>query len=226
MTCVPPNCSAQQSSLAAAQRALSEAQARLLAVEQWQKKVQQAVEAYRLRAHRLQQIARTDLPKAQASLKRRVSDLEAYVRAGRLGFSSPWASILPILVTGYFAAVGRYLNRARGAAVREAKKQEVALVQRTGRGTRLWTPAELRLMQRKDRFPKGYEGHHINSVERFPGLAHNPDNIDFVKSRRFSREHILRHHGKFTNASSGRMFNRKSLLVQWARCKLDPYARQ
>lgn len=223
-SCFPPDCGTQQSTVRAMQRALSEAQAQLRNVEQWQKRVHQAVDAYRQRARTLRQIASTDIPKAQATLNRRVAALEAYVSAGGLGSASPWMAVAPELLSGFLTAVGLYLNSARGAAVREAKRQEIALVRRTGRGTRKWSAGELRLMQKKGRFPKGYEGHHINSVDRFPAQAHDPDNIAFVKARWRSNEHILRHLGKFTNASHGRMFNRKSLMVQWARCKLSPYA--
>lgn len=105
----------------------------------------------------------------------------------------------------------RFPNYARGIARRGAQKQEMELVNTTGHGTREWSTAEKDMMK-KGSFPKDYQAHHINSLQRFPDLAYNPDNITFFTKS----EHIeLGHKGDFHNASSGKMYNRKSMMVQW-----------
>jgi len=219
VTCYPPDCSAEQANLSAAMQALAQAQAELNHVEQWLQKVQTAADNYYRQARRLHLIINTNIPKAQSLLNRKVKDLKAYTNLSLPSVAALMASgepIAPILLNAISTVVKHEIDLARNAAVREAKRQEIALVQHAGRGTRDWTARELRQLG-KGKFPKMYEGHHINSVDRFPGLARNPDNIDFVKSRKISKEHVNRHQGRFTNASSGKMFNRKSLMVQWAK---------
>lgn len=210
-----PSCAQEEAALRQAQRALEAAQQELRNVEQWLQKTQAAVAAYRQQAQRLQTLATQQTPKAQALLSRKVADLEAYAQMRTpkgAALAATFATIAPTLIGGYLAALKHCLNSARSAAVREAKRQEIALVQRTGRGTREWTSRQLEQLK-KGRFPKGYQGHHINNVARFPGQAANPDNIRFVTFK----QHLNLHLGNFRHATSGRMFNRKSLMVQWVK---------
>lgn len=215
--CTPPDCSAQAAALRRAQQKLTQAQAELRNVEQWLQHVQNAVEAYRPHARRLQHVAAAEIPKAQALLNRKVGELEAYTNLlapSSHGVSqvSLIAATAPVLLGCYFMAMTKYLNSARNAAVRNARRQEIALVQRTGRGTRDWKPRQLEQLK-KGHFPKGFQGHHGNSVKRFPHLADNPDNIHFVTFK----EHLRLHWGRFQNATSHKMFNRKSMMVQWSK---------
>jgi hypothetical protein len=98
------------------------------------------------------------------------------------------------------------LKSARRAAVREAWKQERALVDETGVGTRPWTKVEAKELLENGKV-KGYEGHHINNVNDHPQLAGNPDNIKFVHGR---SEHLKEHDGNFKNKTSGKLIKRKS----------------
>ena len=89
------------------------------------------------------------------------------------------------------------LRNARRRAVRRAWKQERALLKRRGKGTRKWTPAQKAELLATGRV-KGYQGHHINSVNRHPEHAGNPNNIEFVTPA----ENLLRHRGNFRNQTS------------------------
>ncbi|MBN2006247.1 MAG: hypothetical protein JXA21_23030 [Anaerolineae bacterium] len=210
-----PTCRDQEEQVRKALRMLESTQHELRNVAQWLERTQQAAAAYRTQANRLAFLATQQTPKAQVVLSRKVANLEAYTHLAApaaAALAGIVASIAPALIGGYLAAIKHCLNSERSAAVREAKRQEIALVQRTGRGTRDWTPRQL-VQLKKGRFPKGYQGHHINSVKRFPELARNPDNIRFLTFR----QHLNAHWGNFRRATSGRMFNRKSLMVQWVK---------
>jgi RHS repeat-associated protein len=94
---------------------------------------------------------------------------------------------------------------ARRAAVRIAWKEEKNLVLATGKGTRNWTKTEIKELIKNGKV-KGYQGHHINSVNGNPRLARNPDNIDFVKG---TKGNLAAHNGNFQNPTSGPLKNRK-----------------
>lgn len=110
-------------------------------------------------------------------------------------------------VGGAVRAIGSALNLAgqRARAVRLAWAEERALVEATGAGTRAWTDAEKAELLETGRV-KGYEGHHINSVNGNPELAGDPNNIEFVRGR---SEHLDRHNGNFRNPTSGPTVDRK-----------------
>lgn len=135
----------------------------------------------------------------------------AYVQAVR----SQAADILDtqvLLMRVVLWEADRLPGRARSSARYHSQKEELALVQSTGRGTRPWSDREVALM-RNNCFPTGYHAHHINSLSRFPELAWNPDNIYFATPS----EHLQKHAGDWHHATGGRMFNRRSMMVQWAR---------
>jgi RHS repeat-associated protein len=90
------------------------------------------------------------------------------------------------------------LSWERVKAVRIAWRQEQALVEKTGEGTRNWTQAEIQELQSTGRV-KGYYGHHLNSVKANPELAGVPDNIGFVNKT----EHLDAHGGNWRNQTSG-----------------------
>ncbi len=100
---------------------------------------------------------------------------------------------------------GKTLNSSRQAAVKDAWKQEQQLVRETGQGTRPWSATEKKELLETGKV-KGYEGHHINSVNNNPELARDPNNIKFVKGR---SEHLQEHGGNFRNSTSGDFINRK-----------------
>jgi len=196
-----PSCNAEAA-------ALRRAQAELTNVRRWLAQVQQVAGSYHVQARRLQNLATVHTEKAQAFLGRKIGDLEQYV-----ALASGVAMLGPPLLNAVRSQYQMVRSRVGQQAVRLAKQQEVALVQKTHRGTRDWSRLELRQLK-SGQFPKGYHGHHINNVARFPDLADNPDNIRFVTPQ----EHKRLHHWKWSN-TSGKMFNRKSLMVQWARYK-------
>ena len=96
-------------------------------------------------------------------------------------------------------------------AVRIAWKQEQALVQRTGTGTRDWTAAERAQLIQNGRV-SGYEGHHINSVNNNPNMAANPDNVEFVTRQ----EHLEAHGGNWRNPTTGQFMSRSVAVLQVA----------
>ncbi len=206
----PPNCSAYEAALAAARRHLQQAEAELANTRKWVARVREAEAGYRAEARRLERMASADIPRARALLNRKIGDLEAYLAVSVAAF----ASVLPILVRAIPMAYDRFMGNLRSSAVATAREQEIELVKTTGRGTRNWSKSEMRHL-RAGRFPKGYHGHHINNVSRFPDLAVNPDNITFVKPK----GHFRLHRRDWRNATSGKMYNRKSLMVQWGRHK-------
>lgn len=97
------------------------------------------------------------------------------------------------------------LNSLRQTAVRHAWKQESELVKATGHGTREWKPGQLRSLARGDKI-KGYEGHHIRSVNHHsPKWAGDPRNIEFVTRK----EHLDRHRGDFHTPTTGKLVDRQ-----------------
>lgn len=91
----------------------------------------------------------------------------------------------------------------RQNAVKQAWKQEKLLVENTGKGTRRWTNSEKKELLGTGKV-KGYEGHHINSVNHYPDLAGNPNNIEFVTRQ----VHFQRHNYNFKNRTEGQVLNR------------------
>jgi hypothetical protein len=175
----------------------------------WQRAVHQQVEEYRHQAHHLDKIANVESEAAAAVLDEAERDLQRYLDFS-VGAAVLGMAFLNAIRIGYQDLRGR----AGRYAIEQAKQQEIALVRATGQGTRPWTRAQLAML-RKGAFPKGYVGHHINNVARFPHLAANPDNIRFVTHA----EHWALHKQDWHNNTSGRMFNRRSLAVQRATFK-------
>ena len=169
--------------------ALRQAEEQLENVNQWQAQVDIAVESHESGAANFRGFLDSEISRASSYLGTKLATVDAYSSS---------------------------LSTARQSAVHTARKQEVELVQNTGRGTRDWSERQVRFIQRKGILPKGYQGHHINNVSRFPLLAGESDNIVFVTRP----EHFLGYHrGDWHNNTSGKMFNRKSLMQQWGKYK-------
>ena len=88
---------------------------------------------------------------------------------------------------------------ARSTAVRKAWKNEVALVESRGFGTRSWSDAEIVELLSTGKV-KGYVGHHMKSVKGYPELAGDPLNIQFLTKK----EHFQAHGGNWHNITHGR----------------------
>ena len=101
------------------------------------------------------------------------------------------------------------INKLRRSAVKEAWKQEKEMVINGSRGTVRWTKAEKMELLKTGKV-KGYEGHHINSVQycidnECTDLIGNPNNIMFMKRR----DHLQNgHNGNWQNYSTGDLLNR------------------
>lgn len=108
-------------------------------------------------------------------------------------------------IRGFFQgpATKAEIEALRRASVKEAWKQEKALLEQTGRGTRPWTLNEQKQLLENGKVLK-YNGHHINSVGKYPNMAGEPNNIKFLTRP----EHLLEHGGKWTNPTSGPFLNR------------------
>ena len=96
-------------------------------------------------------------------------------------------------------AIRKSTKSARSSAVRKAWKNEVALVESTGKGTRNWTTNEIDELLNTGKV-KGYVGHHMKSVKGYPELAGDPLNIQFLTRK----EHLLAHGGNWRNITHGR----------------------
>ncbi|HTB81462.1 MAG TPA: hypothetical protein VK717_11305 [Opitutaceae bacterium] len=94
-------------------------------------------------------------------------------------------------------AEARALSNSRKGGVSRAWKQEKDLVEK-GKGTRPWKADEVEKLKKEGKVA-GYEGHHINSVKKNPGLAGDPNNIKFVNRE----EHMAEHGGNFGNPTHG-----------------------
>ncbi len=85
----------------------------------------------------------------------------------------------------------------RRKAVAEAWKSEKQHVL-NGKGTRDWTQKEQREIVAKGK-AKGYEGHHMKSVDGHNSRAGDPNNIQFLNRK----EHLAAHSGDFHNNTNG-----------------------
>jgi len=94
------------------------------------------------------------------------------------------------------------LNNLRSKGVRGAWKRERELVKQ-GRGTRQWTQKEQRELLRDGRV-KGYQGHHMKSVSKYPQYADNPSNIQILCTKKGKNEHLAAHQNNYRNAADGR----------------------
>ena len=89
------------------------------------------------------------------------------------------------------------LNKERQKAVREAWKNEKALVQQ-GKGTRDWSRSQQKEICTRGSV-KGYDGHHMKSVSKYPQYAGNPKNIQFLTEK----EHYNAHGGNYRKPTNG-----------------------
>jgi len=96
------------------------------------------------------------------------------------------------------------ISKARRRAVKEAWKQERALVTAGKDGTVKWTDAQKSELLKTGKV-KGFEGHHINSVNGNSALAGDPNNIQFVEGR---AGNLAEHGGSFKNITKGPLLNR------------------
>jgi len=80
------------------------------------------------------------------------------------------------------------IEKARRQAVKQAWRHERAKVLKTGRGTYDWTPDQIKELLNTGKV-KGFDGHHINSVNDATGLAGNPDNIRFLPDKEHKTLH-------------------------------------
>lgn len=103
------------------------------------------------------------------------------------------------------------VSRLRNQARDEAWREEIELVQKTGRGSRDWEPDELERLKRGERLSDVYDGHHINNVASRPDLAGDPNNIKFVRR---GPEHSAQHPGGTRNPTSGPLIDRSAILAE------------
>ena len=92
------------------------------------------------------------------------------------------------------------LNRRRSLGVARAWKHEKGLVCQ-GRGTREWVLWEQKDMLDNGRV-KGYQGHHMKSVARYPEYADDPNNIQFLCGTPENNEHLRAHGGDYRNETN------------------------
>ncbi len=121
------------------------------------------------------------------------------------------ASPVPKISNAAIAKIGlHFLGKFKKAyqrrkAVKEAWKQEAALVKATGKGRKVpkWTLPEKNELLSTGKV-KGYDGHHINNVASAPHLAGDPNNIQFLTRP----EHLAAHGGSWQNPTTGALIDR------------------
>lgn len=200
----PPDCSYEEAAVSYVQQQLHTARQELDVATHWLQAIQHQAEDYYRLARRMDQAIHNDIQAACAFLDSAIRDLESYLALALA------ASLGPVVFTNLLRSSYQSARIAVGrAAVERAKQEEMALVRRTGYGSRPWSSRELAMI-RRGHFPKGYVGHHINNVARFPHLADNPDNIRFVTRH----EHWALHRYDWHHNTCGKMFNRQSLMSQ------------
>lgn len=92
----------------------------------------------------------------------------------------------------------KQIAKARQSAVRHAWKEEQARV-KEGFGTRNWSSSQQKEIIERGSV-KGYDGHHMKSVSKFPEYAGNSKNIQFLSEE----EHFEgAHNGSFHNLTNG-----------------------
>ena len=93
-------------------------------------------------------------------------------------------------------------NAKANRAIAEAWKREQELVCQ-GLGTRDWTPEQQRDIletgKAHDEMGKAFEGHHMQSVSKYPEYQDNPENIQFLSRS----EHANAHGGSYQNPTNG-----------------------
>ena len=92
------------------------------------------------------------------------------------------------------------IQSIRKNAVRKAWKLEVENVKSGGDGiSRTWTKDEKKELLLNGKV-KGYHGHHMKSVNRYPTMAWDPNNIQFLTPK----EHFKAHNYNWRNPTHGR----------------------
>lgn len=106
------------------------------------------------------------------------------------------------------------LKGSRQAGIDRAWALEKELVDKTGRGTRNWSPDEIQELLSKGKVD-GYTGHHINWVNGAPDWAGDPRNIRFLSNQPKGGDHLRSlqgHRGSWRNATSGRLIDRAAMI--------------
>lgn len=105
----------------------------------------------------------------------------------------------------------RRLSNERQNAVRNAWKQEKERVQE-GKGTRKWTPEQQKEIIERGSV-RGYEGHHMKSVNLYPEYASEPRNIQFLTED----EHLYgAHKGNYHNLTNGYYDPESEIMIEFA----------
>ncbi len=93
------------------------------------------------------------------------------------------------------------------------------MVIKTGKGTRAWTEIELDTLKQGN-IPKGYQGHHINSVKGNESMAGDPNNIAFLTRPEHFSEHLF----NWRNPTSGALIDRSLAIGVVILNTLDSYS--
>lgn len=151
------------------------------------------------------------IPRARARLDRMIKDIEGYQHDANALKSFVQVFGVGVALVAADAAMWSYGQKVRRSAVKRAWSEDRWLLYLTGRGTRSYSLTEIKRLTVQKSL-KGYEGHHIKNVSRYPLQAGKSDNIALVKNK---REHLAAHRGSFQNNSYGRLIKRKSEIAKW-----------
>jgi len=112
----------------------------------------------------------------QIALSSSRSGKDGYNDVGEDGRSSTGAR-LPKLGTPERAAI----EAARRRGIRAARAQELSNIRAGGKGSGVWTEAELRQIRQTGRFPADVRWHHEPTVANRPDLAADPNVVRPVR---------------------------------------------
>jgi len=105
------------------------------------------------------------------------------------------------------------IDYQRRKAVSKAWARERLLVA-SGRGTRDWTPKQQKQLLKTGKV-KGFQGHHMKSVDGHTSRAGDLNNIQFLDRS----EHLSAHNGNFKNNTNGYFDPEKSEMKSFGRSK-------
>ena len=102
-----------------------------------------------------------------------------------------WFSFTTADLSSNWQSSNKSLKSERARAVRQAWKNEYNDVLSDGSGiTRTWSEGEMEELLRRGKV-SAYHGYHMKSVRRYPWLASDPSNIQFLTPN----EHFKAHGG-------------------------------
>ena len=106
------------------------------------------------------------------------------------------------------------MEGGRQVAIDRAWRQEIDLIEKSGRGSRPWTNAEIERIKAGEGYRDlGYTGHHLNPVNQFKKWQGDPRNIEFLRQGKGEEHMTIGHPGGTRAIQPARpLIDRESML--------------